>query len=66
MRGTKRENAKNFLLSLLLGIVAAKCFVFQKSSDAWIVGYLIAQLAWVVLMTYDEILRKRRESRKRK
>ena len=64
MKGTKRENIKNFLLAILLGIVVGKCFVFQKSSDALIAGYLVAHITWVALVAYDELLRKRRYSRK--
>lgn len=64
MRGTKRENLKNFLLALLLGIVVSKCFVFQTRGDAFIIGFLVAHVAWVCLVVYDEIQRKRRYSRK--
>lgn len=64
MKGSKRENLKNFFLSILLGIVVAKCFVFQKPSDAFIVGYLVAHAAWIMMTAYDEILRKRQYSRK--
>ena len=63
MRGNKFENLKNFFLAVLLGVVVSKCFVFQKSSDAFIVGYLVAHIAWVALVAYDELLRKRRHSR---
>lgn len=63
MRGNKFENLKNFFLAVLLGVVVSKCFVFQKSSDAFIVGYLVAHVAWVSLVAYDELLRKRRHSR---
>ena len=63
MKGKKFENLKNFLLAVLLGIVVSKCFVFQKSSDAFIIGYLVAHVAWVALVAYDELLRKRRYSR---
>lgn len=64
MRGNKFENLKNFFLAVLLGVVVSKCFVFQKSSDAFIVGYLVAHITWVALVAYDELLRKRRYSRK--
>lgn len=63
MKGTKFENLKNFFLAILLGVVVSKCFVFQKPSDAFIVGYLVAHVAWVALVAYDELLRKRRYSR---
>lgn len=63
MKGSKRENLKNFFLAVLLGVVVAKCFVFQKETDAFIVGYLVAHLAWVIMTAYDELLRKRRYSR---
>ena len=63
MRGNKFENLKNFFLAVLLGVVVSRCFVFQKSSDAFIVGYLVAHIAWVALVAYDELLRKRRHSR---
>ena len=64
MRGTKRENLKNFFLALLLGIVVAKCFTFQTRGDAFIIGYLVSHVTWVCLVAYDEVLRKRRYSRK--
>lgn len=64
MRGTKRENLKNFFLSILLGIVVAKSITFQSRGDAFIIGYLVAHIAWVCLIVYDEIERKRRYSRK--
>ena len=64
MKGKKFENIKNFMLALLLGILASKCFVFQSKGDAFIIGYLVAHIAWVLLVAYDEILRKRRYSRK--
>lgn len=63
MKGTKFENLKNFFLAILLGVVVSKCFVFQKPGDAFIVGYLVAHVAWVALVAYDELLRKRRYSR---
>lgn len=63
MRGSKRENLKNFFLAILLGVVVAKCFVFQKDGDAFIVGYLVAHAAWILMTAYDELLRKRRHSR---
>lgn len=63
MRGKKSENLKNFFLAVLLGIVASKCFVFQKGSDAFVVGYLVAHITWIALVAYDEILRKRHYSR---
>jgi len=64
MRGHKFENIKNFLLALVLGILASKSFVFQTKSDAFIIGYLVAHISWILLVAYDEVLRKRRYSRK--
>lgn len=64
MRGRKFENVKNFMLALLLGIVTAKCITFQTRGDAFVIGYLVAHISWVLLVAYDEVLRKRRYSRK--
>ena len=63
MKGRKSENIKDFFLALLCGIVVAKCFVFQKPTDAFIMGYLVAHVVWICLVAYGEIERKRRYSR---
>lgn len=66
MRGTKRENIKNAAIAILMGIVAALLFEYPNAVNQCIAGYLVTQTIWVFMVCYDEILRKRRESRKRR
>lgn len=62
MRGTKRENAKNALIALLAGIVFAQNVMFETMWQAVGMGYLFGQLVWALLIVYDEMQRKRRET----
>lgn len=62
MRGTIRENTKNTLIALLAGIVFAQNIGFESLFQAVGMGYLFSQLVWALLVCYDEVLRKRRES----
>lgn len=62
MRGTKRENAKNALIALLSGIVFAQNLVFESTFQAVGMGYLFSQMVWALLVVYDEMMRKRRET----
>lgn len=66
MRGTRRENAKNAVIAMLAGIVFAQNIPFESLFQAVGMGYLFAQLVWALVICYDEILRKRRESRRRR
>lgn len=63
MKGNRFDNVKDFMLALCLGIIAARCISFERPSDAFIIGYLVAHIAWVLLVAYGEIQRKRRYSR---
>lgn len=65
MRGTRRENAKNALIAMLAGVVFAQNIPFETMFQAVGMGYLFAQLVWALVICYDEILRKRRESRRK-
>lgn len=65
MRGTARENFKNAAISILLGIVAAQSITWINTGAQICGGYLVAQIMWVFMTAYDELLRKRRESRRR-
>lgn len=65
MRGTFRENFKNALIAILIGIVAMQSITWRDTICRICGGYLFAEATWFVLITYDEILRKRRASRRR-
>lgn len=66
MRGTKGENMKNAAISLLLGFIAATSLTWRDTFCQVGGGYIVTQVIWVFLTTYDEIARKRRRSRRRK
>jgi len=65
MRGSIRENFKNAAISVLIGILAAQSIVWRDTFCQIGGGYLVAQIIWVFMTAYDEVLRKRRESRRR-
>jgi len=65
MRGTKRENFKNAVIAVLLGIIAAQSVTWRDTFCQISGGYIVAQVIWVFMTAYDEVLRKRRESRRR-
>lgn len=60
MKGSKRENMKNAAISILLGFIAATSLEWRDVICQIGGGYIVAQIIWVFLTTYDEILRKRR------
>lgn len=60
MRGTRRDRFKNAAISILAGIVAMRSFVFPDTAAMLCIGYVVVQVTWVALITYDEILRQRR------
>lgn len=66
MRGTKRENVKNALIAVLFGIVMMQTITWRDTFCMYLGGYAFAEILWWTLITYDEILRKRRESRRKK
>lgn len=59
MRGTKWENTKNAAIAILIGILAAISITWRDKFCMVGGGYVIAQVIWVFLTAYDEILRKR-------
>ena len=64
MKGTKRENMKNFAIAILIGVIFAQNI---STGAVWRdigLGYIMSEIVWFLLVCYDEILRKRRESRK--
>lgn len=64
MRGTRRENMKNFAIAILIGVIFAQNI---STGSVWKdvgLGYIMSEIVWFLLVCYDEILRKRRESRK--
>lgn len=65
MRGTRRENMKNFAIAILIGVIFAQNI---STGAVWRdigLGYIMSEIVWFLMVCYDEILRKRRESRKR-
>lgn len=62
MKGTKRENAKNILLAMMAGVIFAQNIPFETLFQACGMGYLFGQLVWALLIVYDEMQRKRRET----
>lgn len=64
MRGTRRENMKNFAIAILTGVIFAQNI---STGSVWRdvgLGYIMSEIVWFLLVCYDEILRKRRASRK--
>lgn len=65
MRGTRRENMKNFAIAILIWIIFAQNI---STGTVWRdigLGWIMSEIVWFLLVCYDEILRKRRESRRR-
>ena len=65
MRGTTRENIKHAAIALLIGVIFAQNI---RTGAIWRdigLGYIISEMVWVLLICYDEVLRKRRESRRK-
>lgn len=65
MKGTRWENTKNAAISILLGMVAMLSVEWTSTFCKIGGGYIIAQIVWVFLTAYDEILRKRADGRRR-
>ena len=66
MKGTRRENFKNAVIAVLMGIVFAQAIQWTNKLNMAIGWFLITEVIWVFMTAYDEILRKRRASRKRR
>ena len=68
MKGSKIrwENFKSGTIAVLLGFLAATGIPWSDTVNQIIGGYIVAQCAWVFLITYDEIQRQRDEFRRRK
>lgn len=64
MKGTKFENMKNAAIAILLGFIAATSITWRDTFCQIGGGYLVAQVIWVFMTAYDELLRKRRHSRR--
>lgn len=65
MRGTRWENTKNAAISILIGILAAQSITWRDTFCQVGGAYVVAQVIWVFLTAYDEIVRKRTERRRR-
>ena len=66
MRGSRRENMKNVAISILMGFIAATSITWRNTFCEIGGGYIVSQVIWVFLTTYDEIGRKRRRTRRHK
>ena len=66
MRGTKWENFKSAAISVLIGMVAMLTVTWRSTGCMIGGGYLVAQIIWVFMVSYDEIQRKRNDSKKKK
>lgn len=64
MRGSKWENLKSGAIAVLLGLLAMAGITWRSTGCMICGGYLVSQITWVYLVSYDEIQRKRRQSRK--
>lgn len=62
MKGTRYQRFKNAAISILMGIVIMRCITFPDAASMVFIGYLVAQVTWVMLITYDEIVRQRRRT----
>jgi hypothetical protein len=60
MKGTRRDKFKNAAISILSAIVVMRSFVYPDTAAMLCIGYVVVQVVWVALITYDEILRQRR------
>lgn len=65
MRGTRWENTKNAAIAILIGILAAQSITWRDTFCMVGGAYVVAQVIWVFLTAYDEIIRKRTEGRRR-
>lgn len=65
MRGTRWENTKNAAISILIGILAAQSITWRDTFCMIGGAYVVAQVIWVFLTAYDEIVRKRTEGRRK-
>lgn len=63
MKGSRWENLKSAAIAVMLGMLAMTGIPWESTGKMICGGYLVAQIAWVYLVSYDEIQRKRRESR---
>lgn len=59
------DKMKNAAISVLLGIVMMRCVTFPDTASMLFMGYLVAQVSWVALITYDEIVRQRKRTYRR-
>lgn len=57
--------AKDIVLSILFGYSASTLFVWGGTWQQVAGIYLFSQAMWVILITYGEILRQRREGSRR-
>ena len=64
MKGSRWENIKSAAIAVMLGMLAMTGIPWESTGKMICGGYLVAKIAWVYLVSYDEIQRKRRESRK--
>lgn len=63
MRGAKRDHVKNAIISILAGMVAVLAITWRDVASQICGWWFFAEGSWIILTTYDEILRKRRKSR---
>ena len=64
MKGKKWENFKSLTIAVLFGMLAMMGITWRSTGCMIGGGYLVAQVVWVFMTCYDEIQRKREESRK--
>ena len=62
MRGSRRENIKNAAIAMLIGVIFAQNICTGAVWRDIGLGYIMAEIVWVLLICYDEIQRKRRET----
>lgn len=62
MKGSRYQSFKNAAISVLMGIVIMRCITYPDTASMFFIGYLVAQITWCVLVTYDEIVRQRRRT----
>lgn len=65
MRGTRWENVKSAAIAIMLGMLAMTGLTWESTVAMIGGGYIVAQIAWIYLISYDEIQRKRRETKRR-
>ena len=65
MRGTRWENTKDAAIAILIGILAAQSITWRDTFCMIGGAYVVAQVIWVFLTAYDEIVRKRTEGRRK-